>query len=68
MYVCINTLTSCCDNIYVARLSKNENVRKRGGEAMRTKGGGLARWKHQWQKSAGKQGGSVETESPSSLL
>lgn len=39
MYVYINTLTSCYD--YVARLSKNENVRKKGGEDMRTKGGGL---------------------------
>lgn len=42
VYVYINTLTSCCDNIYVARPSKNENVRKKGGEDMRTKGGGLA--------------------------
>lgn len=38
----INTLTSSYDNIYVARQSKNESVRKEGREDMRTKGGGLA--------------------------
>lgn len=42
MCVYINTLTSCYDNIYLARQSKNENVRKKGREDMRTKGGGLA--------------------------
>lgn len=65
----INTLTSSYDNIYVARQSKNESVRKEGREDMRTKGGGLACWKNQWQRSAEKQGGSVEnTASLSSFL